>query len=420
MWKQDSVTHNIINKNSRNNEKKAWVVVLVVYLASISVTISMMKVPPVMKVLITHFNTDMTVGGLFMSAFMVPGVILAIPVASFLDRWGPKMCGLIALGCTIFGSIFGSFAQESPIILLIGRMIEGIGFAGIMVIAPAVISMWFEPQKRGLPLGIWATWVPVGMFIVYNLAKPLESAFSWRGIWWFNVIFALIAFLAYGRIVDYPEKVKSKEEGKLSNKPQAQLCQGLSNLNTWRLTFIFFLFGMATQGYGTWLPSFLIDSGVKATVANFNVSIMSMGMIPAIVIAGIILTFTKKHKVVLILSIMLSAIAYSLWFKIGSVSALIPWMFAIGFLSGLTPTCIFTMATETVSRPEFVGVALALVNMGFNFGSIIGPPIVGMIVTRGGWVPVKYFIVTPIIIGIGLALTIGAKQLTATFKKDTL
>lgn len=35
-----------------------------------------------------------------------------------------------------------------------------------------------------------------------------------------GVIFALITFLAYGKVVNYPEEVKSTREGTLSNKPQ--------------------------------------------------------------------------------------------------------------------------------------------------------------------------------------------------------
>jgi len=225
----------------------------------------------------------------------------------------------------------------------------------------------------------------------------------------------MIIFLAYARIVDYPVEAKSKGRGKLSSKSQAQLSQSLNNLNIWLLTFIFFIIGLVLQGYGNWLPSFLIDSGAKATVANFNASLISMGAIPAVVIAGLILTCTKKHKDLLIIGLMLSTMAFSLWFKIGNASAPIPWVLAIGFFSGLVPTCIFTMATETTSRPEFIGIALALVNMGFNFGAIIGPPIIGIIVSKVGWVAVKYFVIIPIIIGIGLALAIRTKQTTTTF-----
>jgi MFS family permease len=400
------------SKNSDINEKrKAWQILLVVYLASIAVTMSMMKIPPVMNILLTDLNTTMAVGGFFMSAFMIPGVILAIPVASFLNIYGPKKCGLIALGFTIFGSIFGSLAQGSPILLLIGRLIEGVGFAGIMVVAPSVISMWFEPKKRGLPMGIWATWVPVGMFIIYNLAKPLELAFGWRGIWLFNAFFAFIAFLAFYKIVDYPTVLKNiKIDEKCQNQPQGNLSQGLKNKNIWILTFIFLIFGMTIQSYTTWLPTYLTESGLQPTKANFSASLIPMGMILANIIGGLILIYIKNHKFILIFGLTLNMIALSMWFRLGSVFMVIPWMMAVGISSGLTPPCIFTMAPETVSRAEFVGIALALVNMGFNLGSIIGPPIIGMIVSKGGWAPIEYFVIAPMFIGILIALTINIKE----------
>lgn len=389
-------------------KNKAWIILITVYLAGITVTMSMMKVPPMMNFLIADLNTDTTTGGLFMSSFMIAGVVLAFPVASLLSRWGPKKSGLIAIGFTIAGSLFGSLAQTSSVMLLIGRFIEGIGFAGIMVIAPAVISMWFEPTTRGLPMGIWATWVPVGLFIIYNLAKPLESIFSWRGVWWFNAVFASIIALIYYLVIDYPYEsntIESRE--KLKNKKNANLKLGLKNLNIWRLTIIFFIIGMSIQGYNTWLPTFLVDFGLKESISNFNASLITMGSIPAIVTAGLMLTYTKRHKNILTTGLFLSIVTFSFWFRFGSIYVIAPWMILIGLSTGLSPTCIFTMATETVSQPEYIGFSLAMVNMGFNLGTIIGPPVIGMVISKCGWSPVKYFVVIPLMIGVMLAFNIN-------------
>jgi MFS family permease len=292
---------------------------------------------------------------------------------------------------------------------LIGRSIEGIGFAIMMVTAPTVISMWFKPDKRGLPMGIWATWVPVGLFIIYNLAKTIEIAFTWRGVWWFNAIFALIVLIIYYKIVDFP--LKEWEYNKKSEKTQKiKISQGIKNTNTLRLTIIFMVIGMSMQGYSTWLPTYLKNTGLNATDANFSASLITMGMIPAIVLAGLILNHTKNHKYILTTGLSLTAIILILWFSFGNNFSVIPWMIAIGLSSGLTPTCIFTMASETVIRPEFAGIALAMVNMGYNFGAIIGPPIVGTIINKLGWNPVKYFVVIPITITIILAISIIEKK----------
>lgn len=63
-----------------------------------------------------------------MSVFSVAGIIFALPAALLLAWLGPKVSGLIALGCTILGSIIGAMAQGVST-MLVGRVVEGIGLA---------------------------------------------------------------------------------------------------------------------------------------------------------------------------------------------------------------------------------------------------------------------------------------------------
>src|SRR5512134_3905855 len=129
-------------------KRKAWAAMLAVYLAGVAVALNLSKVPPVMQVLIEQLNVDTTTGGWLMSAFAVAGLILGLPAAVMLGRWGPKISGMIALGCTILGSTLGALAT-GPAGLLAGRAVEGVGMGLITVVAPAVISMWFPPEQRG-------------------------------------------------------------------------------------------------------------------------------------------------------------------------------------------------------------------------------------------------------------------------------
>jgi len=189
-----------------HSQRKAWAVMLAAYLAGIAIALNQSKVPPAMQVLLQSLHMDMATGGWLMSAFAVAGIVLGIPAAFVLAKLGPKVSGLIAIGCTLLGSIVGALASGAAM-LLGGRVIEGIGLGLITVIAPAVISMWFPPQKRGTPMGIWASWIPVGSFIMYNLAGPLLGSFGWQGIWWFGALFALMAFVIYAVTVSAPSFV---------------------------------------------------------------------------------------------------------------------------------------------------------------------------------------------------------------------
>ncbi|HAF16816.1 MAG TPA: MFS transporter, partial [Peptococcaceae bacterium] len=210
-------------------KRKSWAVMFVAYLAGVAVALNQFKVPPVMQVLMDSLQVDMATGGWLMSVFSVAGVIFALPAAFLLGRLGPKASGLIALGCTLFGSVLGALAQQVGV-LLAGRVIEGIGLALIAVVAPAVISMWFEPQERGLPMGIWASWVPVATFVMYNIAGIIENSFGWQGVWWFGTVVSLIAFVAYAAVVGVPA---GNAAGEKQTETPVSYKEGLLSTNTW-------------------------------------------------------------------------------------------------------------------------------------------------------------------------------------------
>jgi MFS family permease len=139
---------------------KAWAVTLAVYLAGIAAA-NRFKVPLVLEILMADMKVDMSTGGWFMSVFSIAGLALAIPAAVLLTSLGLRSTGLIAVGCTVVGAVIGAMAPGVPG-LLVGRVIGGVSVGLLAVVAPAAISLWFEPHVRGMPMGIWATWVPVG------------------------------------------------------------------------------------------------------------------------------------------------------------------------------------------------------------------------------------------------------------------
>jgi len=377
-------------------KRKAWAVMWVVYLAGVAIALNQFKVPPVMQALLDSLQVDMATGGWLMSVFSVAGVIFALPAAFLLGRVGPKASGLVALGCTIIGSIIGAFAQGAGI-LLFGRIIEGIGLALIAVVAPAVISMWFEPQERGLPMGIWSTWVPVATFVMFNVASVILNSFGWQGIWWLGTAVALIAFIAYALVVGVP--AKGAEEEKQKEAP-VSMGEGLSSLNTWLLALAFCGFNFALIGYSTWAPSYLSEfPGVGTAAANFYASLPSLVLIPGGIFAGWVLDRTRNRKAVLTIALAAATVVLIWCFKLNT-SIVVPYMIAIGIISSFIPSSTFTLAPETAPRPELVGVALGVVSIGQNFGMLVGPPAVAKAAAGGVWVLGTY----PVVIGCAVAV----------------
>ena len=189
---------------------RAWAVMAAAFLASIAVAANRFKVPPVLPAIMSDLQVDMVTGGWLMSVYSVAVIVLAIPAALLLARWGPKRIGLIALGCTTCGTVLGAVSSSAPVLLL-GRTIEGVGMGLIAVVSPAIIARWFPPKERGLPMGIWAAWVPLGSALAFNVAPLILAGLGWRAVWWSGVLFSLVAFVVYGLVVRNPPGISEVE-----------------------------------------------------------------------------------------------------------------------------------------------------------------------------------------------------------------
>ncbi|MGD8792496.1 MAG: MFS transporter [Anaerolineae bacterium] len=362
---------------------KAWAVAAAVIVAGIVLAINRFKVPPILPVLMDELQVDMVVGGWLTSGSSVAGIFLAIPVAFLLARIGLKATGLVALGCAVAGAVIGGVAATAPVMLL-GRMIEGVSVSLITVLAPTAISLWFAPRDRGLPMGIWAAWLPIGIVVVFNAAHPLMNALGWRSLWWFGAVLDLLAFVLVGLVVASPP-----EDGAGKKRPSAppgELARMLLNPTTWLLAFSFAAFGFALLAYNTWAPTYLIETlRVEPGAASFYASLMFLAAIPANIVAGWVMDRMKDRYSLLPAAFLITTILFFWSFRLGSVGVVVPYMIVLGLASNFIPTVTFTLAPETMPRIEYAGLSVGMVMAGTNVGGVSGPPALGAILSAGNW-----------------------------------
>lgn len=365
--------------------KKAWAVMIAAFFGSIVVAANQFKIPPTMDLLLDQFQVDMAVGGWLMSIFAVSGIILALPAAVILEKIGPKKSGLIALGCTMLGSIIGALAPNAQV-LLASRCIEGIGLGLIAVVTPAVISMWFPPEKRGLPIGIWSTFIPIGCFIIYNTADWIIPLWGWQGVWWLGAVLAAIAFVFYGLIVSAPSQsheIPSNEVKKI------KMTDAFKSRALWVLVLAYTAWTFSMQGIYTWMPPYLSQVlAFDIGKANFYSSLVLMATIPSCIISGWLLDKVQKNRKKLIpLAALILLIGLSFkTFRLESSDPVLAFLVVFGFIAGFMPASVFALAPETVDSIELVGIAMGLVNLGQNIGMSFGPPISGYIIGNNSWV----------------------------------
>jgi predicted MFS family arabinose efflux permease len=92
-----------MNQQTVKTAPYAWVILIALYMATLSTTLNLFKLPPLMTTIQTAFSVDIVKAGNLMSVFSIMGFILAFPAGFILKRFGIKMTALIAVGASAIG-----------------------------------------------------------------------------------------------------------------------------------------------------------------------------------------------------------------------------------------------------------------------------------------------------------------------------
>jgi MFS family permease len=107
--------------------------------------------------------------------------------------------------------------------------------------------------------------------------------------------------------------------------------------------------------------------------------------IPSTFIAGQVLDRTRRRHLVLSTALLLSGLLIIFAFQLPSVGAAVAYMLLAGLIGGFGPTTLFTLAPESMPRPEHAGWALGILSVGQNLGMFLGPPAVAAVIAGGQW-----------------------------------
>ena len=331
---------------------------------------------------------DPVVFGLLMSALSIIGVILAFPAAWIARGIGLKRTILLSVGCLCVGSVVFGLAG-SITMLAIGRFLEGVGLGLIGVAAPACVTVWFPRHKRGLALGIWATWVPLGSVIAFNAVPPLAAVGGLELPMLVLASICAVAVLLFAIVFRMPEGAVGDMglDGTF-----LQSFKLLKNRRIWILGAIFFLFAFAVIGientyYNTFLETELgFDAATAGTLASVTMFI-SLLVAPVTGYVSDRLPLGRKYVVGIVMMALL-AVTGLIMFHTGSFAIAIMWAVIVlqGIGAGMCGGSLRPMAPMLLRNTAMgATMAMALLQFAQNLGSSIGSPVFGAALGAWGW-----------------------------------
>lgn len=358
---------------------------------------------------------------------------LLLPLGALGDRWGRRP--MLLAGLAVFGAASAAAGlATSTEVMIVARLLAGVGAAMIMPVTLAVITSTFPDGERSRAIGIWTAVAGGGGILGMYLSAVLVDVAAWR--WIFLLPVALVVVAVAMAVRSIPDSRERSEHGfdTVGSLVSVVAAVGLivvlheGPVRGWTdpVTLVSLAVGAAAAvAFVAWelrRPAPLLDvrlfreralasgsvalltlfgvqagifvvlfpyfqavlgwSGLRSTLALMPMAVTMMlasGLAPRVAARA-------GARPVMASGILLSAAALALMAGVVSVDggylSVLPGMLAMGVGMGLTQTPATEAITSSLPR-ERQGVASALNDVTREFGTALGVALLGAVLSAG-------------------------------------
>jgi len=381
-----------------------WPAVLAAVACGIAVAFNIGKVPIALSQLRAEFGLSLIGASWVASTFNTLAVFTAILFGMVSDRFGQLRVASAGLLLSIVAGLGALFVHES-IGLFVSRLVEGIGFLCVAVSAPGLVNAAAQPADRRFALGLWATFMPVGVGLAMLLGPLVIPLGGWRALW----LVSLAGFVLAGLALFASRRAYGKPHASIPGDSLAIARDAVSQPAPW--LFGFSLCAWAVQYFALviWLPTFLREQrGLEPTTVGLLVALIVLINAPGTILGG---TLIQRHVRRGTLIAGASAITAVL-----SLGIYLDWLpdlaryvacLVLSFVGGLIPTAVLSSSLVLARSPRQIGTLQGLFMQCANLAQFVGPPLIAALVAASGrWSDALYVTGAAAITGILLGAAI--------------
>lgn len=177
-----------------SSQKVSKVTLLIIAASSFLIPFLVSSVTTALKVIGADFSLSSVGVGWIVSSYLLAAAVFMVPVGKLADIHGQKI--FFNTGCWIITitSLLCGLAQ-STWVLIVSRIIQGIGAAMVSSTSVAIILSQFSPEKRGKYLGITISSVYLGLTTGPFIGGLVTQHLGWRYLFLITVPIGLIISL---------------------------------------------------------------------------------------------------------------------------------------------------------------------------------------------------------------------------------
>ena len=164
-----------------------------------------------------------------LTSYLVSNAII-LPAAAWMGAvFGRKR---FLLTCILLFTASSAICGAAPRldVLILARVLQGLGGGALQPIAQSVLLESFPPHRRGVAMATYGMGVVVAPILGPTLGGWITETYTWRWVFYINLPVGALAFLMVQAFVEDPPYVKNRRPGRIDYIGFALMAVGLATL----------------------------------------------------------------------------------------------------------------------------------------------------------------------------------------------
>ncbi|WP_086709468.1 MFS transporter [Streptomyces antimycoticus] len=311
----------------------------------------------------------------------------AVATGPLTDRWGRRRTLLGSIALFSAATLAGGFAPTMTAFIVL-RFVVGIGLGACLPTSLAFISEHAREGKNATAVTMAMTGNHAGAVLTALLALVLVPELGWRSMFVVGGLLgtALLPLL-WAKLPESETYLPAGRQRETSPAParrnRADVVRGANLVTSLALWAASFMGLLLVFGLNTWLPRIMGQAGYSIQAGTALLLVLNIGAVIGLIVAGRVSDHTGQHKTTTLAWFAIAAALLALLsIRLQSQVLVFCAVLVTGIFVFSAQVLVYAWTTQ-LYPPELRATALGLTAGIGRLGAILGPFLLGTLVTAG-------------------------------------
>lgn len=339
--------------------------------------------------------------GFIMAIFATLGAAAGIGAGAIVARMGIRVALIAGMFAVAAGTFLGAIAPNGEL-LLTARILEGIGFFGVVLSVPTALAQIGDSRKREVTMALWSAYMPAGIMLFLALGGLLPML-GWRTLWMLDA--AVTAVLACVLISQAPH-IECPAQSPASQNLWSDIKQVVRDRRCLVLAGAFFAYSCQIFSMTFALP-LLLTSRHEFSAASVSVlcsGVLLVSTVGHLSSSWLVRIAIPTWKLLAASFFFFSISAFEIYRpSISEIEVVLLAGLALG-VGGLAPGALYAAAPDAAPTKRTMPVTIGFLQQASNLGQFTGPLLLGLCADHWGWQAAPLVVVPIALFGLGLSM----------------